>query len=226
MKGCPGLFKPKFMKSQLSRILMFLSVVCLAGLFVFPMWKITLYAPQYPDGVTLRIHIDRLSGDTPGTLQNVNILNHYVGMKYIEEDAIPELDYFKYIIAGMLALGLLALILNKKPVYYSWAIVMVLLAVVGLYDFYLWEYDYGHNLSPKAPIKIPGASFQPPLFGTKVILNFIAKSFPDVGGYFAGIAIVLAVAAGYTKKRQHHHEKSTHASNGSRRSADRLQYIA
>lgn len=180
---------------------MLLSVVALAGLFVFPMWKITLYAPQYPDGVTLRIHINKLTGDTPGTLQNVNILNHYVGMKSIDEDAIPELRYFPYIIAGMLVLGLLAVVVNWQSAYLSWTALMIILAVAGLYDFYLWEYDYGHTLSPDAPIKIPGTSFQPPLLGSKVILNFVAKSFPDVGGYLAGLSILLALAAGMIKKK-------------------------
>ena len=46
-------------------------------------------------------------------LQNVNILNHYVGMKYIEPDAIPELTYFPYVIIAMACLGLVALIINR-----------------------------------------------------------------------------------------------------------------
>ncbi len=178
---------------------MALGALALLALFVFPMWRIELYAPQYPDGVILHIYINKLGGNSPGTLQNVNILNHYVGMKYIDEDAIPELKFFPYIIIGMVVLGLIAAFVDRRWAYFSWSALMILLAAAGIYDFYLWEYDYGHNLSPNAPIKIPGASFQPPLLGTKIILNFVAKSWPDIGGYFATAGIFLGVAAWWVK---------------------------
>jgi copper chaperone NosL len=219
-------FKVSVMKQQLPRLLMFAAVVCLAGLFVFPMWKITLYAPQYPDGVRLRIHINKLSGDTPGTLQTVNILNHYVGMKRINEDSIPELSYLKYIIAGMIFLGLIMVIVDRKPAFLAWTILMGLLAVAGIYDFYLWEYDYGHTLSPDAPIKIPGTSFQPPLIGSKAILNFVAKSFPDWGGYLAALAIVLAGSAGLIKKSKKHASSRQKSDIRVKHPSDRLQYVA
>ena len=77
---------------------MALAAICLLTLFLFPMWQITLLAPQYPDGVSLHIWINKIGGETPGTLQNVNILNHYVGMKYIEPESIPELTYFPIMI--------------------------------------------------------------------------------------------------------------------------------
>ena len=180
---------------------MALAVLCLVSLFVFPMWRITLFAPQYPDGVTMYIHIDKIDGESPATLQNINILNHYVGMKYIEPESIPELKYFPYIIYGMAFLGVLALFIHKRWYYLTWALLMSVLALLGLYDFYLWEVDYGTNLDPKAPIKIPGAEFQPPLFGKKVILNFIAYSYPETGGILAGVGIALAYVAAFFKPK-------------------------
>jgi len=184
---------------NIPRLLMIVGIASLLTLFVFPMWQITLIAPQYPDGVTMHIWINKLGGENPSVIQNINILNHYVGMKYIEPDAIPELQYFPYIIMAVVFLGLLATLINRPVVYFTWAATMVVLAILGLYDFYLWEYDYGHTLSDKAPIKIPGASFQPPLFGTKEIISFTAKSFPHISGYFAGLSIILALAAGWFK---------------------------
>lgn len=189
------------MKQHLPRILMAIAALGLLTLFVFPMWRITLIAPQYPDGVDLFIWIHKLGGNSPGTLQNINILNHYIGMKYIEPDSIPELSYFPYIVLAMVGLGLIAALLNKGKLFLAWAIVMVILAMLGIYDFYLWEYDYGHNLSPTAPIKIPGASFQPPLFGTKLILNFTAQSYPHTSGIFAGICIIMAGVAWWLKAK-------------------------
>lgn len=179
---------------------MIAGIASLLMLFVFPMWRITLYAPQYPDGVTMYIWINKIQGETEGTIQNINILNHYVGMKYIEPDSIPELQYFPYVIWIMAGLGLLTALWNHKYAYLAWGIAFFALSALGIYDFYLWEYDYGHNLSDTAPIKIPGATFQPPLIGTKDILNFVADSYPHTSGYLAGLAGLLAFAAFHFRK--------------------------
>ncbi len=175
--------------------------LCLLGLFLFPMWRITLIAPQYPDGVTMHIHINKIGGTSPSTLQNINILNHYIGMKYIEPESIPELKYFPYIIGVMGGLAILFAFVNDRRLFFTWGAIMVVLSILGFYDFYLWEYDYGHNLSPKAPIKIPSASFQPPLFGSKKIISFTAKSYPHIGGYLAGLAILLSFVAWKLKSK-------------------------
>ncbi|MFK7773589.1 MAG: hypothetical protein AB8F94_15675 [Saprospiraceae bacterium] len=55
---------------------MLVAVLCLSSLFFLPMWKITLIAPQYPKGIQMNIHIDKIGGDSPSVLQNINILNH------------------------------------------------------------------------------------------------------------------------------------------------------
>lgn len=181
---------------------MFLAVVCLSMSFLFPIWKIILIAPQYPDGVEMHIWINKIGGKSVSTLQNINILNHYVGMKRIEPESIPELKYLPVIVGILLTLGIIALLFDKSWMYLSWATLMIILAIIGFYDFYLWEYNYGHNLDPTAPLKFEGASFQPPLLGTKVILNFIATSLPHIGGYFFGLAIILGLASWRLKARK------------------------
>jgi len=182
---------------------MVLAALLLVFVFFFPIWSITLHAPQYPGGVTMYIWINKITGDTPGTLQNINILNHYVGMKMIEPDSIPELKYFQFIIGGM---GLIALVLawvNRKSLYLAWAVFFVILGALGIYDFYLWEYDYGHNLSPTAPIKVPGMAYQPPLFGKKTLLNFVAYSYPYWGSLFFGLSVISGFLAYlFYKKRK------------------------
>ena len=177
------------------------AVLCLSSLFFLPMWKITLIAPQYPKGIQMNIHINKIGGDSPAVLQNINILNHYIGMKKIEPESIPELKYFPYIIIGLMVLGLLAAGVNRPSFYLTWVVLFGVLALLGIYDFYLWEYDYGHTLDPRAPMKFPGASFQPPVFGTKNIINFVAKSYPHTGGYLAMLSAMLATAAWWIKNK-------------------------
>lgn len=145
------------------------------------------------------IWIHQITGDSPGTLQNINILNHYVGMKMIEPNSIPELSYFPWVVGGLGLMGFLAGIINRSKFYLSWASIFLILAILGIYDFYLWEYDYGHNLSPTAPIKVPGQSYQPPLFGSKMLLNFNAISYPATGGIFMGIALMLSILVSWIR---------------------------
>jgi copper chaperone NosL len=78
----------------------------------------------------------------------------------------------------------------------SWASFFVIIGIVGLIDFYSWEYDYGHNLDPHAAIKVPGMNYQPPVIGSKQLLNFTAYSYPDIGGVFImGSALIALLFA-------------------------------
>lgn len=187
------------MRKNGPRILLFLAGLLLLALFRYPMWRITLLAPQYPDGVHMHIYINKIGGKTPGTLQNVNILNHYIGMKPIEPDTIPELKYFPYFLIAFTTLAMLFALIDQKFLYLLWLILFTLALFLAVYDFYLWEYDYGHNLNPNAPMKFEDESFQPPLFGSKNLLNFVAKSYPHIGGYFIIISWWLATIALYVK---------------------------
>ncbi len=179
---------------------MLLASVSLLMLFVFPIWRITLEAAQFPEGLFLDIWINKLTGQDDYVLQNVNILNHYIGMQEIHEDSIPELRYFPYIVVGMFLLGVVATMVNKRRLYIGWLLLLMVLVGMGVYDFYLWEYDYGHNLNPQAPIKVPGMVYQPPLLGEKALLNFNAISYPAIGSLFLFLSMVFSFLAFYLKK--------------------------
>ena len=57
---------------RLPQLLMALSIIALLSLFKLPLWRIKLIAPQYPTGVNMDIWINKIGGDNPGTLQNIN----------------------------------------------------------------------------------------------------------------------------------------------------------
>lgn len=185
---------------------MFLAAFMLLGLFLFPLWKIRLEAPQYPDGVNMYIWINKITGDTPSTLQNINILNHYIGMQFIKPDSIPELTYFPYVVLGMVLIGVALAFSKKRKLFIIWGILLLVLAGLGIYDFYLWEYNYGHNLSPNAPIKIPGMVYQPPLLGSKMLLNFNAISLPYIGSLFLLLAFGLNLSAFILSRKKRKYE--------------------
>jgi copper chaperone NosL len=182
--------------TKLPRILVVLASVLMIGLYVFPLWSVRLTAPQYPEGLGMNIRINTVEGATENDLNNINNLNHYIGMKRIEPETIPELRIMPWIVAAIIVTGLATAALARRPALYVWTAGFLAIAIVGLIDFWKWEYDYGHNLdSEHAIIKIPGMSYQPPLIGAKQLLNFRAVSLPSAGGILAGLAITLAVAA-------------------------------
>lgn len=178
-----------------TRILIAAAAIMLIALYFVPIWKINIDAPQFPDEVSMYIYINEIGGNEPNTLANINILNHYIGMQPIEPDEIPELEYMPYILGFLIAFGLTAAVINKRWLAITWAALLLVAGGLGMYDFYLWEYDYGHNLDPMAPIKVPGMSYQPPLIGTKVMLNITATSLPHIGGWLAvGSVVTIAIA--------------------------------
>ncbi len=180
-----------------SRILILTASLLLIGIYFTPLWMISLEAPQYPEGLYLYIGVDEIYGSEDATIQNFNLLNHYIGMKDIEPDAIPELKFMPYIVAFFIAFGLLIFLLKKPKLIYVWVILIIITGIAGLVDFYLWEYDYGHNLSDKAAIKLKGMTYQPPMFGTKQLLNFVAGAWPQAGAYFFGFSVLSGIAASF-----------------------------
>ena len=75
---------------NISKLMMISAAIILLGSFLFPIWLIDLRAPQYPEGLGLRIWVDQITGMKDGDLQLINSLNHYIGMKTIQPESIPE----------------------------------------------------------------------------------------------------------------------------------------
>jgi len=175
-----------------TRVMLAAAAVLLGLAYAAPLWHIGLDAPQYPEGIGMYIWIDRILGQKPNDLNSINNLNHYIGMKAIVPDAIPELRLMPRIVAVLIGLGLFAALAGRRTLLYAWTAIFAVVAAGGLVDFWYWGYTYGHELDPTAAIKIPGFSYQPPVLGTRQLLNFTAHSWPGGGGW----AIAIALAAG------------------------------
>lgn len=175
----------------LSRLAIALSALLMISAYFVPLWQILMWAPQYPEGLEMEIWINDIKGD----VKIISALNHYIGMKHIEVSMFPEFGYMIYIVGVILGFGLLTALVNKRPLLWMYVILIVGAGIGALVDFYLWGYDYGHNLDPTAPIVVPGMSYQPPLIGTKQLLNFTAFSGPDTGGWIFMVSGILAVGA-------------------------------
>ncbi len=176
-----------------SRVVLLLCAVAMFASLKFPAWQILLEAPQYPEGLKMEIWSCKIGGD----IDKINGLNHYIGMALIKEENFPEFKIMPSLIIAMGVLGLLVAATGKRWMLWVFAVYQVLCGIWGMYDFWKWEYEYGHNLDPHAAIKIEGMAYQPPLIGWKQLLNFLAGSFPDVGGWLiiGPSAIVILLVA-------------------------------
>ncbi|MCO5232748.1 MAG: hypothetical protein M9888_03290 [Chitinophagales bacterium] len=173
----------------ITRIASVISGIALAIVILLPIWRIELDAPQYPEGLEMYIYANKLEGD----VEIINGLNHYIGMQELHAENFIEFTVLPYILGFFAFWALLVAFINKRCFFYSWAIGFVLFGILSMVDFYKWLYDYGHNLDPKAPIQVPGMTYQPPLIGFKQLLNFGAYSIPDIGGWLmGGVGVMIA----------------------------------
>ena len=173
----------------ISRVVIALSSLAMLGSYYFPLWRIELWAPQYPEGLALSIWHNKLGGD----VDIINGLNHYIGMAHLKQESFPEFIILPYLIAFFVGLGLVVAAIGQRRFLLDYVVLMVLAGIAALADFYRWGYQYGHNLDPNAAIKVPGMSYQPPVLGYKSLLNFGAFSIPDLGGWiFIGAGVLIA----------------------------------
>lgn len=179
-------------------------VVCGIALFTvifLPIWRIDLDAPQYPEGLNLYIHADGLAGN----VDIINGLNHYIGMKTLHNDDFIEFKILPYLIGFFSLLILAVAAAGRRWLLNTTLILFIIFGIVAMVDFWLWEYDYGHNLDPNAAIKVPGMAYQPPLIGFKQLLNFGAYSIPAMGGWIfiaVGGGLLLTSIAEWKAKRK------------------------
>ncbi len=156
-----------------------IAALSLLALLFVPIWRIDLRAPQYPEGLVMQIYIDHFAGDT----EKINGLNHYIGMATIHDDMFPEFTYLPKVVVVLALFGVLAAIWGKRQGLFAGLITLSAFGLWAMYDMWKWGYSYGHDLDPRAAIKVEGMVYQPPLIGHKTLLNFDAWSTPDIGGW-------------------------------------------
>ena len=160
-----------------SRVFLILFIFVFMPAFVAPLWRITMFAPQYPKGLTMDIYLNELKGGNEGRdIPEINELNHYIGMKTIQREEVPELDWIPFVFGVLLLLQLRAATIGNGRSLIDVAVLnsFAYLFVLGRFVYKL--YVFGHNLDPTAPITIE--PFMPVVVGFKQIANFKTYSFP------------------------------------------------
>lgn len=176
------------------RAFLVLAFVLLIPSYLFPLWTLTMFAPQYPDGLRMRIYSWRLEGGNKGQdVNEINVLNHYIGMKDIETKDFTEFKWIPFVVGGLGLLILRASVLGKMAHAVDLLVLYVYFGAFSLWSFGYKLWWYGHNLAPTASVKVP--PFMPPLFGFKQLANFGVYSYPGPGSYALGLAALSLAAA-------------------------------
>ena len=179
-----------------ARLMLLAAAVLLVATYCFPLWNLTMFAPQYPQGLRLDIYSYTLVGGNHGQdVKEINLLNHQIGMRELVNESFTE--WMPFVIG---ALGLLVL---RAAVHGTVAaLVDVTMLFVYFSGFSLWSfgytlYRYGHDLSPEAAMQVP--PFMPPMFGSQQIANVEVYSYPGPASYaLAGVVVLLFSALVWT----------------------------
>jgi hypothetical protein len=178
-------------------------VIPLAISLSLPLWTITMEAPQYPNGLELTIYAYKIEGGNDGQhLQEINTLNHYIGMRSLDREALSDLDWIPFALGGLLILTLrVALIGNLRSVI-DLIVITAYVSVFAFARFVYTLYQFGHNLNPEAPVKVPG--FMPAVIGSKQIANFTTHSWPSTGSLLLAVYALGIVAVFVAQCRPRH----------------------
>ena len=177
------------------RILLVLAFALLLPTYLAPLYNLTMFAPQYQDGLRLHIYSYRLVGGNGGQdVKEINLLNHYIGMKDLATEDFTEFKWLPFVIGIFGLLFLRAAVMGKMTHLVDVLVLYVYFGAFALWSFAYKMYSYGHNLAPTAAVRVP--PFTPPLFGYKKLANFEVYSYPAIGSYaLAAVALCLVLAS-------------------------------
>ncbi|MCJ7440819.1 MAG: hypothetical protein MUO25_04470 [Thermoanaerobaculaceae bacterium] len=175
------------------RLLLLGTVLLLVPAYLFPLWNMTMFAPQYPHGLRLHIYSYKLEAGNAGQdLAEINILNHYIGMRDLATSDFTEFKWIPFVVGIIGLLFLRAAVLGKMTDLVDLLVLYMYIGMFSLWSFGYKLFRYGHDLAPTASVKVP--PFMPPMFGYKQLANFEVYSYPGPASYFLAAVAVLLLA--------------------------------
>jgi hypothetical protein len=188
-----------------------LGLLLMVGAFFSPMWWVSLKAPNYPehtfpDGVRILMFWDSVRNgceiresqevfeDEPlDCVHEMNTINHYIGMRPIEDGARIEFAAAPYLFAAFGVL-LVVLLFYSGPLWWLLALPAIVLPLGFLVDFVAWMWWFGHNLNDWAAFTVK--PFMPTVLGEGKVAQFSTYAYPHYGSLLivaSSLCLILAV---------------------------------
>lgn len=176
-----------------ARGLLALAVVPLVLSFLYPLWNIRMVAPQYPNGLELDIYAYTIEAGNEGRdLQEINTLNHYIGMKALDKAEFTDLAWIPFAIGALALLALRVAAIGDVRSLVDLGVLTIYFSLFSAGRFAFQLYSYGHNLNPAAPIRME--PFTPAILGIKQIANFTTASMPRGATFLIGVYATVVAA--------------------------------
>lgn len=189
----PGIHRWRYV---LPTLLMLLAAGVLLASYWQPYWNMTLHAPQYPKGLTVQAYLNRLEGD----VREIDTLNHYIGMRPLDDAAQLERQ-----ISLFMTIAMAMLLLGAAAIHTKWAVLLALPALffpLGfLVDLHLWMSHFGQNLDSTAPLSSSVKPFTPPVLGEGWVGNFKTVARVDIGWIMSCISSGILLLALFFHRR-------------------------
>jgi nitrous oxidase accessory protein len=160
------------------------ALLLVTGGWLLPLWEATLHAPQYPGGLSMSAYGHQVTGD----IDEIDGLNHYVGMRAFDPETVPEMRLWPLALAVAALAVVVGLLrrwgtIGRLARIYLWLLPVGVLAMV---QFRL--HQYGRDLDPGAALRLD--PFTPWVVGPTKVWNFTTWARPGAGL----IALMLAAA--------------------------------
>ena len=187
--------------SRTGRLLLLAAIVLLLLGGTLPLWRISLVAPQYAEGLTLDMYAYQIvAGNNGQDLAEINTLNHYIGMKPIAQADFLEMKVLPFAIGVFALLALRAAVIGRIITLVDLSVLFLYFGAFSLGSFAYRLYTYGHHLDPRAPMKIE--PFMPVVMGSQQIANFVQTSLPLAGTICMTAFLLLLLAALWSSVRE------------------------
>lgn len=185
-KNLSVLYRPL---GRTARIIQLLLVIPLLLSFVSPLWRVSMKAPQYPGGLYIDIYSYKLEGGNDGhDIEEINELNHYIGMQRIERSAFADLDWMPFAFGILALLSLRVAAIGNLSSLIDQTVLSLYVSMFAMGRFVYREYVFGHSLDPHAAVKIQ--PFTPVVLGTKQVANFTTSAMPQLGSLMFGLFVI------------------------------------
>ena len=184
-----------------SRVLVLVAALALIPTFVVPLWHMTFWAQQYPEGLDLYVYSHDLVGGNKGNdLTEINVLNHYIGMAELKPSDFSELKWIPLVIGLIGVLTLRAATLGNVRSVVDVIVISLYFGGFSIWTFWYKMQYYGENLDPRASVQVE--PFMPPIFGYKQVGQFDVWSYPAFGTYLFLVFGSLLIAGVFLSWRQ------------------------
>lgn len=175
-----------------ARVIIALAAIPLMLTFTQPLWRISMEAPQYPGGLYMDIHAYKLEGGHDGQdINEINTLNHYIGMHHIDRNALSDLDWIPFAFGALVLLTLRVAAIGNVRALLDLTVLTGYISLFAFGRFAYRLYVFGHDLAHDAPVKVK--PFMPVLLGSKQVANFNTHSMPRIGSLYLGLFVFAVV---------------------------------